>query len=241
MPQRSAPVCRTSASLRVRSAEPRPLQWLRDDGFSPVELERLHVPAGLDIGSRTHSEIALSIYAQLVSLRIEVVTAEPQDSSDPRGAAGGAVDPVCGMIEPAGGAWERIEHDGRELAFCCPAAAVHSRLLQRGMQSSADDVCVGLVLAAGKLPPPRPAEAASPAGTLLGHTLAVARASALDQVVVVLGVSSEAVRDEVDLSGITVTESPAPEQGCALSIGAGLVALREDWTTRCCCSATSPA
>jgi YHS domain-containing protein len=23
------------------------------------------------------------------------------------------------MIEPAGGAWERIEHDGREFAFCC--------------------------------------------------------------------------------------------------------------------------
>ena len=46
-----------------------------------------------------------------------------------------------------------------------------------------------------------------------------------------LGASAEAVRDQVDLSGITVTESPAPEQGCALSIGAGLVALREDWTT----------
>ena len=50
-----------------------------------------------------------------MSLRIEVVTAEPQDSSDPRGSAGGAVDPVCGMIEPAGGAWERIEHDGEQL------------------------------------------------------------------------------------------------------------------------------
>jgi molybdenum cofactor cytidylyltransferase len=47
----------------------------------------------------------------------------------------------------------------------------------------------------------------------------------------VLGASSEAVRDQVDLSGIMVTESPAPEQGCALSIGAGLVALRDDWTT----------
>jgi xanthine dehydrogenase accessory factor len=100
-------------------ASPATLQWLRDDGFSPVELERLHVPAGLDIGSRTHSEIALSIYAQLVSLRIEVVAAERHDSSDPRGSTGVAVDPVCGMIEPAGGAWERIEHDGREFAFCC--------------------------------------------------------------------------------------------------------------------------
>src|SRR5450755_2516198 len=91
-----------------------------------------------------------------------------------------------------------------------PAAAVRSRLLQRGMPSSTDDVCVGLVLAAGssrRLGQPKQLLAYG-TGTLLGHTLDVARASDLDQVVVVLGVSSEVVRDQVDLSGITVTESP---------------------------------
>ncbi len=101
------------------------------------------------------------------------------------------------------------------------------------MPSSTDDACVGLVLAAGssrRLGQPKQLLAYGP-GTLLGHTLGVARASELDQVVVVLGASSEAVRHQVDLSGVTVVESPAPEQGCALSIGAGLLALRDDWTT----------
>jgi xanthine dehydrogenase accessory factor len=95
------------------------LNWLREDGFSPEDLSALHVPAGLDIGSRTHSEIALSIYAQLVSLRIEVSAGQLGDASDPRESVAAAVDPVCGMIEPPGAAWSRIVHDGRELAFCC--------------------------------------------------------------------------------------------------------------------------
>jgi xanthine dehydrogenase accessory factor len=89
------------------------LEWLREDGFTAEELAPLHVPAGLDIGSRTHSEIALSIYAQLVSLRIEVSTAERALDM------AAAVDPVCGMVEPPGAGWARIEHEGRELAFCC--------------------------------------------------------------------------------------------------------------------------
>jgi molybdenum cofactor cytidylyltransferase len=94
-------------------------------------------------------------------------------------------------------------------------------------------VRVGLVLAAGssrRLGQPKQLLPFG-AGTLLGHTLGVARASALDQVVVVLGAASAGVRSEVDLTGVTVTDSPAPEQGCSLSIGAGLLALREDWTT----------
>jgi molybdenum cofactor cytidylyltransferase len=101
------------------------------------------------------------------------------------------------------------------------------------MPSSAEDVRVGLVLAAGssrRLGQPKQLLPYGP-GTLLGHTLDVARASALDQVVVVLGAASEAVRAQVELAGITVTESPAPEEGCALSIGTGLLALRDDWTT----------
>ncbi len=43
----------------------------------------------------------------------------PVDASDPRATEVPAVDPVCGMIEPPGAGWARIEHDGREFAFCC--------------------------------------------------------------------------------------------------------------------------
>jgi xanthine dehydrogenase accessory factor len=91
------------------------VELLRAEGLSSEPLERLHVPAGLDIGSRTHSEIALSIYAQLVSLRVEApraaVAAPALESS--------LVDPVCGMAEPSGADWLRVEHDGHEYVFCC--------------------------------------------------------------------------------------------------------------------------
>jgi xanthine dehydrogenase accessory factor len=96
------------------------VEWLRDEGVRSDELERLHVPAGLDIGSRTHSEIALSIYAQLVSLRIEATGPREQPVADP---VPGLVDPVCGMTEPPGAGWQRLEHDGREYAFCCAGCA----------------------------------------------------------------------------------------------------------------------
>ena len=93
------------------------VELLRQQGFTSEELERLHVPAGLDIGSRTHSEIALSIYAQLVSLRIEVGTTGVAPLAPPSETA--MVDPVCGMVEPPRAGWQRVEHDGREYAFCC--------------------------------------------------------------------------------------------------------------------------
>jgi xanthine dehydrogenase accessory factor len=93
------------------------VELLRAEGLSSEQLERLHVPAGLDIGSRTHSEIALSIYAQLVSLR---VAATGRTSSEAAPAAETSlVDPVCGMAEPPGAGWLRLEHDGNEYVFCC--------------------------------------------------------------------------------------------------------------------------
>jgi molybdenum cofactor cytidylyltransferase len=91
---------------------------------------------------------------------------------------------------------------------------------------------VGLVLAAGssrRLGRPKQLLALGET-TLLGHVLRTARAAALDQVVVALGGAAAEVRAGVDLTGVTVVESPAPEQGCARSIGAGLEALRDDWT-----------
>jgi xanthine dehydrogenase accessory factor len=77
------------------------------------ELGRLHTPAGLDIGARTHAEIALSILAELVQVRASEALHEP-----PPAPAMELVDPVCGMVEPPGAGWDRIVHDGREVVFC---------------------------------------------------------------------------------------------------------------------------
>jgi xanthine dehydrogenase accessory factor len=43
--------------------------WLREHGVAAAAVERIHGPAGLDIGSRTPAEIALSILAEIISVR----------------------------------------------------------------------------------------------------------------------------------------------------------------------------
>ena len=79
----------------------------------PDELRgQLHTPAGLDIGARTPSEIALSIFAEIVAeSRAKRL---PQTPTRPASA----IDPVCGMEVAAGEGAIRLEHDGREFFFC---------------------------------------------------------------------------------------------------------------------------
>ena len=76
------------------------LGYLADRGMPRDQLERVRVPAGLDLGHTTHPEIAVAVLAELVKLRASgdlataatVVTAKSAE----------AVDPVCGMTVAAG-------------------------------------------------------------------------------------------------------------------------------------------
>ena len=85
----------------------------------------------------------------------------------------------------------------------------------------------GLVLAAGgsrRLGEPKQLLPYG-SGTLLDHTLATARDSGFDQLIVALGGSSEEVRRRVDLSGAEVVENPDYGEGCSSSIAAALGAV----------------
>jgi xanthine dehydrogenase accessory factor len=53
--------------LGSRRHAPEAVQRLRDQGIDESQLGRLHSPCGLDIGSRTAGEIALSIVAEIVA------------------------------------------------------------------------------------------------------------------------------------------------------------------------------
>jgi xanthine dehydrogenase accessory factor len=96
------------------------------------ERARIHYPAGLDIGARTPQEIALSVFAQMVSerprvprtahagthpplteppvTRLGVISIEPQT----------AIDPVCGMTVTISDDALFADVDGERVWFCCP-------------------------------------------------------------------------------------------------------------------------
>ncbi len=76
--------------------------------------QRIHTPAGLDLGARSAPEIALSVFAEILSER----------SSMPRGPVSApalpetAVDPVCGMTVTVHEGALFADHDGQRVYFC---------------------------------------------------------------------------------------------------------------------------
>jgi xanthine dehydrogenase accessory factor len=84
-------------------------------GVPAEQRERIHAPAGLDIGGRAPSEIALSVFAEIVAdrPRVHVPHPAPVDA-----AAEVAVDPVCGMDVAVSEASISAVHDGTTAYFC---------------------------------------------------------------------------------------------------------------------------
>ena len=98
------------------------LQYLRDSELTEDQITRLKYPAGLDIGSVTPEEIALSILAEIVQLRRHrsvsephahpqmphIYTEEPIESKDP----------VCGMMVDVAAARHTTKHNSETRYFC---------------------------------------------------------------------------------------------------------------------------
>jgi xanthine dehydrogenase accessory factor len=113
------------------------LGYLADRGLPKEELDRVRVPAGLDLGKTTHQEIAVAILAELVQLRASGALSRPQAAATVAAAAAAkpgrrgvtaqndlaplaraeAVDPVCGMTVATASS-RPLRHDGADYYFC---------------------------------------------------------------------------------------------------------------------------
>jgi xanthine dehydrogenase accessory factor len=100
------------------------LGYLADRGVADHLLERVHVPAGLDLGHTTHREIAVAILAEMVQLRASgalTSRAGADAATSARVESADVIDPVCGMTVPAGDTSRPLEHDGVNYYFCSPS------------------------------------------------------------------------------------------------------------------------
>jgi xanthine dehydrogenase accessory factor len=119
------------------------LEYLKEQGISETELQRIKAPAGLDIQAQQGDEIALSILAEIVQYRrsvqqaadwgeppIEIMSVdsitigetphEQKAESVAEPVSGIAIDPVCLMkVEIATAKWS-YEFEGTMYYFCAP-------------------------------------------------------------------------------------------------------------------------
>jgi xanthine dehydrogenase accessory factor len=104
--------------------------WLRDEGVPEERVAALRAPAGMDLGADTPEEVALSILAELVSVRHgrapfvampgPATLAGATEATEPEPAPDDIVliDPVCGMTVERSDARHLAEHEGVVYAFC---------------------------------------------------------------------------------------------------------------------------
>ena len=118
-------VALVSSPKRARAVR----QDLEHSGVSAEQMERLKVPAGLDIGAVSPEEIAISILAEIVQCRRSIAK-EPGPE-----ATSTAKDPVCGMMVAIASARYTHEHGGQNYYFCASGC-------QRAFQRQPDDFLV---------------------------------------------------------------------------------------------------
>ena len=98
------------------------LGYLAERGVPKDQLDKVHAPAGLDLGKTMHEEMAVAILAELVQLRASGALTEvpaPRVALRTELQRAEAVDPVCGMTVMAGTSSLSFEHDRRTYYFCC--------------------------------------------------------------------------------------------------------------------------
>jgi xanthine dehydrogenase accessory factor len=90
-------------------------EYLHERGIPDDALDRVHAPAGLDLGEVDSDEIGVAVLAELVALKAAGELG-PSVPSSP--LLDEARDPVCGMVVDVARVRLRSEHEGRTYFFC---------------------------------------------------------------------------------------------------------------------------
>jgi len=97
------------------------LAYLNDRGFKQSEIEKIHLPAGLDLGHTTHREMAVSILAELVQMRASGALVQKNARINlPLLQPVEVIDLVCGMTVAAEKSNRPFEYEGTTYYFCAP-------------------------------------------------------------------------------------------------------------------------
>lgn len=98
------------------------LDYLTERGVSKEKLERVRIPAGIDLGHTSHREMAVAILAELVQLRAIGAFAQVRsgkNSASPQ-VATEVADPVCGMTVKAEKTNRPFTFENVTYYFCAP-------------------------------------------------------------------------------------------------------------------------
>jgi xanthine dehydrogenase accessory factor len=95
------------------------LGYLADRGVPHEQLDQVRVPVGLDLGHTSHSEIAVAVLAELISLKAEGRLGSSESEETVKKPAT-AIDLVCGMTVNADESSRPFEYEGTTYYFCAP-------------------------------------------------------------------------------------------------------------------------
>ena len=92
--------------------------YLESKSVCATKINGVRIPAGLDLGSTTHKEMAVAILAELVQRRAAGEFGGSIVIDSPRPDI--AIDPICGMTVDAVPTSHPLEVGDETFYFCCP-------------------------------------------------------------------------------------------------------------------------
>ena len=95
------------------------LDALGRKGIPPELLSRVRAPAGLDFGTVSQEEIAVSILVEIIQVRKSKPVVTGKGETPIVSPIAETRDPVCGMVVDTVAAKHRTEYGGNAFYFCC--------------------------------------------------------------------------------------------------------------------------